>query len=94
MNLSCKDLVVGVLALAGDASDNVPGCPGIGAKTAARLIQRWGSVDALYVSVLTGYTDGILTPRIARLLRENMSAVFTSKALVDLSQNPLMRTRQ
>lgn len=35
-----------LLAIAGDASDNVPGCPGIGMKGAAALIQRFGSLDA------------------------------------------------
>ena len=38
-----KDL----LALEGDVSDNVPGCPGVGEKTAAKLIARWGSVENL-----------------------------------------------
>jgi DNA polymerase-1 len=39
--------VIEVLGLMGDASDNVPGVPGIGAKTATRLIQEWGTVEAV-----------------------------------------------
>ncbi len=39
--------VVDVQALAGDATDNVPGVPGIGVKTAAQLIQEYGDLDAL-----------------------------------------------
>lgn len=39
--------MVDLLALMGDASDNVPGCPGVGEKTAAKLIAEFGSVDAL-----------------------------------------------
>jgi len=39
---------VDFLALTGDASDNVPGVRGIGAKTAARLLQEHGSLDAIY----------------------------------------------
>lgn len=37
--------VVDLLALEGDVSDNVPGCPGVGEKTAARLISQWGTVE-------------------------------------------------
>lgn len=39
--------VIDLLALEGDASDNVPGCPGVGEKTAARLIADFGSVENL-----------------------------------------------
>jgi DNA polymerase-1 len=42
------DRVVDVLALTGDSSDNVPGVPGIGEKTAIPLIQRFGSLAGLY----------------------------------------------
>jgi DNA polymerase I len=40
--------VIDVLALTGDKSDNVPGVPGIGEKTAIPLIQRFGSLDEVY----------------------------------------------
>jgi 5'-3' exonuclease len=36
------------LALAGDSVDNIPGAPGIGAKTAAQLLNRFGSLDGIY----------------------------------------------
>ena len=39
--------VIDLLALEGDASDNIPGCPGVGEKTAAKLISEWGSVENL-----------------------------------------------
>ena len=42
------DQVIDVLALMGDSSDNVPGVPGVGAKTATRLIESYGSVDGIY----------------------------------------------
>lgn len=37
-----------VLALAGDTSDNIPGCPGVGEKTAGKLIAEFGSLEGLY----------------------------------------------
>ena len=39
--------VIDILGLQGDASDNIPGIPGIGAKTAAKLVKRYGSVEGL-----------------------------------------------
>jgi DNA polymerase-1 len=37
------------LALVGDAADNIPGVPGVGVKTAARLIEEYGTVEAIYL---------------------------------------------
>lgn len=42
---------IDILALWGDASDNVPGVPGIGEKTAATLIAKYGSIECLYGNV-------------------------------------------
>lgn len=39
--------VIDLLGLMGDASDNIPGCPGVGEKTAQKLIAQFGSIDAL-----------------------------------------------
>ncbi len=47
------ELVQDCLALAGDSSDNVPGVPGIGVKTAAQLLQQFGSLDALLAGAET-----------------------------------------
>src|SRR3972149_2515883 len=43
--------VVDVLSLSGDSSDNVPGVPGIGNKTALELIQKWGSLESVLSSI-------------------------------------------
>ncbi len=40
--------VIDILALMGDTSDNIPGCPGIGPKNAMKLIAEYGSVEKLY----------------------------------------------
>lgn len=39
--------VIDILGLMGDASDNIPGCPGVGEKTACSLVQQWGSIENL-----------------------------------------------
>lgn len=41
------EMVVDILGLAGDTSDNIPGVPGVGEKTALKLIREFGSLDAL-----------------------------------------------
>ena len=44
-------LVRDILALWGDASDNIPGVPGIGEKTACKLVQEWGTVERILDNV-------------------------------------------
>lgn len=43
--------VLEVLSLTGDSSDNVPGVPGIGDKTATKLVARYGTLDAIYENI-------------------------------------------
>ena len=43
--------MIDLKALMGDSSDNIPGVPGIGEKTATALVQRYGSIDALYAAM-------------------------------------------
>lgn len=73
------DQVIDVLALVGDASDNVPGVKGVGEKTAIPLIQQYGSVEALYEHV-----DEIAKPALKKKLVENRDLAFLSKQLVTI----------
>jgi DNA polymerase-1 len=43
--------VIDILGLMGDTADNIPGCPGIGPKTAMKLIGKYGSIDNLYANI-------------------------------------------
>ncbi|MBE8207965.1 DNA polymerase I, partial [Leptospira borgpetersenii serovar Ballum] len=44
------ELIIDFLALMGDSSDNIPGVPGVGEKTAQALLQGLGGLDALYAN--------------------------------------------
>ena len=61
------DKVVDVQALAGDSTDNVPGAPGIGVKTAAQLINEYGDVETLLIA--HGRDQAAQAARIARAER-------------------------
>ena len=45
--ISSPEQVIDLLGLMGDSADNIPGCPGVGEKTAVKLITQFGSIDAL-----------------------------------------------
>ncbi len=76
------DQVVQVQALMGDASDNIPGIPGIGPKTAAALIQEFQDLDTLYL-----HLDQIPQARRRDLLQTYKDQALISRRLVELAQN-------
>ena len=84
--LTLQTMVIDVMSLTGDAVDNVPGVKGIGKVTAAKIINRWGSLDAALLSAITGYRDSVMTDRIARLLIEQMENALMSRELVRLDR--------
>ncbi len=49
--IKTAEQVIDILGLMGDASDNIPGCPGIGPKTAEKLISEFGSIDGIYRNI-------------------------------------------
>ncbi len=76
-----------VLALMGDASDNIPGCKGIGEKTAKELIAAWGSVDAVYA-----HLDEVTPPRARKALAEHRGEVDLSRELVRIRTDLALAT--
>lgn len=70
--------MIDLLALEGDSADNIPGCPGVGEKTAARLIAEFGSVDRLLDS--TDKLKGALQSKI----RDNAEQIRFSKFLATI----------
>ena len=74
--------VIEVQALAGDSSDNVPGVPGIGVKTAAELINKYGTVEKLLASA-----DEIKQNKRRETILENKEKALISKRLVTLKKD-------
>ncbi len=74
--------VIDVQSLAGDSSDNIPGVPGIGIKTAAELINQFGSLENLLENAST-----IKQPKRRQALLDNREKAFISKQLVTLKRD-------
>jgi DNA polymerase-1 len=79
--------VVEVQALAGDSTDNVPGVPGIGVKTAAELIKAYGDVENLLK-----HTGEIKQPKRRESLQQNAELARISRELVKLKDDVPVQT--
>ena len=73
--------VIEYLALMGDSSDNVPGVPGVGEKTAKTLIQEFESLDNLYAKI-----DQISQKGLKQKLEEGKEKAYLSRELVTIDQ--------
>jgi DNA polymerase-1 len=63
-------------ALAGDVSDNIPGVPGVGEKTATKLLQQYGSLQGIY-----DHIEDITPSKLQNTLREYRTQAFRNKEL-------------
>lgn len=83
---------VDMATLRGDASDGLPGVPGIGPKTAVALVAAWGSVEAILAVAEAGGAPP-MTPRIAERLRSHAEEILRAKtvstAVRDLPLGPV-----
>ncbi len=70
------ELVPDYKGLRGDTSDNIPGIPGIGEKTAIKLIMQFGDMDAIYENL-----ESVTPPRIRELLRTHRDIAYQSRDL-------------
>ncbi len=68
-------------ALRGDKSDNLPGVPGVGDKTAAKLINTYGSLDAIFEHL------DEQTPKLRENLAEWQERVITNREMIELRRN-------
>ena len=72
--------VIDMLGLMGDAVDNIPGCPGVGEKTAQKLIEEFGSIENLLAS--TDKLKGALKEKV----EQNVEQIRQSKWLATISK--------
>ena len=76
--ISSTAQVIDLLGLMGDAADNIPGCPGVGEKTAVKLLQQFGSIDSLLER--TSELKGALKKKV----EENAEQIRFSKFLATI----------
>lgn len=76
--IESTEQVIDLLGLMGDTADNVPGCPGVGEKTAVKLINQFGSIDNLLT-----HTDQ-LKGAMKKKVEENVEQIRFSKFLVTI----------
>ena len=76
--ISSPTQVIDILGLMGDAVDNIPGCPGVGEKTASKLVQDFGSIENLIQN--TDKLKGALKEKV----ENNIEQIKTSKWLATI----------
>ncbi len=77
-DLDSHEQVIDLLGLMGDSSDNIPGCPGVGEKTAVKLLKEFGSIDSLLTR--TDELKGALKTKI----EENKEQIVFSRFLATI----------
>ena len=91
--ISTPAKVIDLLALEGDASDNIPGCPGVGEKTAVKLIAEWGSVDNLiaHVADLKGALQRRVAANVEQILFSRHLVTICTDVPIDIALDDLRR---
>ncbi len=75
------DQVIDVLALMGDTADNIPGAPGVGPKTAMKLVSEYGTVEELFKHTAD------LKGKLKEIIENNREQIELSKKLATIEQN-------
>ena len=70
--------IIDYLALVGDKSDNIPGVPGVGNKTASRLINQYGNVEKIIEQ------KDLITGKVGEALKSNLNQLILSKTLATI----------
>ena len=85
--------LIDILGLMGDTADNIPGCPGIGPKTAEKLIQQYGSIENLleHTSELKGAQKQRIEDNAEQIRMSKWLATIITDVPVTLDANSLQR---
>ena len=85
--------LIDILGLMGDTADNIPGCPGIGPKTAEKLIQQYGSIENLleHTSELKGAQKQRIEDNAEQIRLSKWLATIITDVPVTLDANSLQR---
>jgi len=73
------DQMIDYKALKGDPTDNIPGVPGVGEKTAAKLIAEFGDLDSLYARI-----DDVKPDKLREKLRDHRDQVYEGRSLTTI----------
>lgn len=76
--ISKTEQIIDILGLMGDSADNIPGCPGVGPKTAEKLIADYGSIDGVYQNI------GQLKGKLQENLIQFKEQVYLSRELATI----------
>ncbi len=80
--------VIDILALMGDSADNIPGAPGVGPKTAMKLISEYGSVEEVFRN------SGKLKGKLKEIIENNRAQIEMSKKLATIELNVPVELRE
>src|SRR5699024_10729441 len=74
--------IIDLKALMGDSSDNIPGVPGVGIKTATRLLKEYGTLDKIYE-----HLDDISGKKLKENLMTYKEDAYMSQGLVEINRD-------
>ena len=91
--LSSQSQVIDLLGLMGDSSDNIPGCPGVGEKTAVKLLQEFGSIEGLLANThaLKGALKTKIENNVEQIKFSRFLATIKTDVPIALNEEDLLR---
>jgi DNA polymerase-1 len=91
--LENQEQVIDLLGLMGDSSDNIPGCPGVGEKTAVKLLQEFGSIDNLLANTdkLKGALKTKIETNVEQITFSRFLATIKTDVPMALNEAELLR---